>query len=356
MRRSLRRRHGEVMFTRPGHPRIPGLEVACVFLTVVAAAIALRGRDRGSPAEVVPPGPAGPVIVAGNASGRLTLSGDDLYWTTGGRFAGVYRTSLAGTRTAPTLLESGAGRPRTAFGAVATTGAGRDYVVVNDAATGTSRIRRLPGADGPAATIAVSPGWAGNSDLLTDGVRLYWTAAAGVRSVPVTGGPVQTLATGATIGDLGLDTDRIYYAAGHAVRSVAKTGGTPRTEVPTTRAVVSLHVQASSRPVVSWAEADGAIRTRTAGSAVVEYRAAVPRRHPVDVVYDGRRMLWSDCADSRCRMYAYADGVMATVDLDAVPHDLASDGQTTYFICAGQLLQYQAPTRGHIRHTNHFTG
>jgi hypothetical protein len=47
---------------------------------------------------------------------------------------------------------------------------------------------------------------------------------------------------------------------------------------------------------------------------------------------------------------------MATVDLDAVPHDMASDGQTTYFICAGQLQRYLAPIRGHIRHSLHSAG
>jgi hypothetical protein len=93
-------------------------------------------------------------------------------------------------------------------------------------------VMKVPLAGGAVTTLASSPG---ASSLAIDATNVYFSDGyegddAGVRSVPLQGGPVTALSTGiAGVGGLVVDAARIYWVQGNAVVSMPLGGGGPTT-------------------------------------------------------------------------------------------------------------------------------
>jgi hypothetical protein len=298
------------------------IDILAVAVVALCAAVAVRHQQTSTDL------PATPAVLARNQPIRVTSAGGRLFWTTASRAFFDHQRTI------------GRATSGTTFGAIAVDRTA--YVVVNHPQRHTSWISRL----GPAAVVAASPGWIGERDLITDGTSLFWADEGGVRAVPLTGGPVLTLAATASAAEIGADADRIYFADGRTLRSVAKTGAALRTEIAAAHRIVAFSIRPG---VVSWAESDGSVRQRAGGTEPVEYAGAATGREITDVTFDGRRLLWAYCWKA-CRLAQHLEGVTSTADLAGPARDLISDGISTVLICDGQLQRHtQLPPRPRFR-------
>jgi hypothetical protein len=297
------------------------IDILAVAVVAVCAAVAVRHQQTS--ADV----PATPVVLARNHPIRMTSAGDRLFWTTASRAFADHGRTL------------GRAPSGTTFGAIAVDRTA--YVVVNHPHRHASWISRL----GPASVVAASPGWIGERDLIADRTSLFWADEGGVRSVPLTGGPVRTLAATTSAGEIGADPDRIFFADGSAIRSVAKAGGPVRVEIGAAHRIVAFSIRPG---VVSWGESDGSVRQRAGRAEPVEYAAPAAGRVITDVISDGRRLLWAYCWKA-CRLAQHLDGVTSTSGLAGPARDLVADGISTVLICDGQLQRHtQLPPRPRI--------
>src|SRR5882724_1648899 len=142
------------------------------------------------------------------------------------------------------------------------------YFVANYSDFGfrTSQIKRVPLAGGGAVILATSPAFIGSRDLLTDGSRLFWVDAGGIRSMSIFGGAVQTLLTSSTVSRISLDPGFVYYAEGNRISRVAKAGGASTSLIITPNIVTALY--ADLRPSLTylfWGEKGGAVRSAAPG-------------------------------------------------------------------------------------------
>jgi hypothetical protein len=178
-----------------------------------------------------------------------------------------------------------------------------------------SQIKRIPlgsvTPNGQATIMANCPAPVEFGDLVTDGSFLCWADHEGIRSMPIGGGQVTTLAAGNNL-HLSVLGRTLYYTDGNAILSVPTGGGTPSTVVGNRLSpITALHVLEVPRPnkvaerletpgqpidpleelVLIWGEADGGIHS-TYGD-ITTY----PEPNPsvsVDAVYaTEQRALWS---------------------------------------------------------------
>jgi hypothetical protein len=162
-----------------------------------------------------------------------------------------------------------------------------------------SQIKRVPLTGGPATVIANSPAPAPR-DLVTDGTRLFWVDAGGIRSVPLGGGSVTTLrGEGAFITHIRIDPSYIYFSEGYLINRMPKSGGVERVVISTNGIVTALHVDASIGRLF-WGEQGGGVFSTAAdqlqGSRVT-FQVPSAGRDVNSVGWDGSRVLWSDCLE-----------------------------------------------------------
>ena len=212
---------------------------------------------------------------------RLVQSTGNLYWTnnvvpSGGiGFARVYRMSKVGTPGTERLLYQEAHNGSRFFNAITYAKIGTSffgYFVVNNSATHTSVIKRVPLAGGAASTIVTSPRYISTRDLVTDGLTLYWADEGGLRRSPIGGGGVTTLFSATSLLSVGLDASRVYFSSGTQVRSIAKFGGLSTLVASGTSVVAALNVQRTTPTSIFWAERNGSVRGRFVGGFGVTYQ------------------------------------------------------------------------------------
>jgi hypothetical protein len=99
------------------------------------------------------------------------------------------------------------------------------YFVENLPATQVSRIERVPLTGGPAVTVATSPAYIGNRDLVTDGTALYWADAKGLRRMLLSSGTLQKGFQSTALSRVRVVGSREYFSNGKQVEVTNVTGG-----------------------------------------------------------------------------------------------------------------------------------
>jgi hypothetical protein len=273
---------------------------------------------------------------------RLVQSTGNLYWTVNNPhnlpgYHLVYRESKLGVNgDGHAIYLTGVTGTLGAVTFAKVSGQWRFYVVTTDP-SGTARIKQLPSTPGGSATtVATLPGIGRVGDLVTDGNRLYWADARGVRSVSVYGGPVRTLVTASSVAKVSLSGNYLYFASGRNVLRTNKLlGGLQAVARSTSGTVTDLDVFPTSidRPTVYWGTAGGNVQSQRVGSSVVNTYWAYSGRRVNSVAFDGRRVIWSDCGVSNCAVRWYHLGFRFTVPSGAATgvHDLQGDSAGMYW-------------------------
>ena len=208
------------------------------------------------------------------------------------------------------------------------------YFVVNNSATHTSVIKRVPLAGGAATTIVTSPRYISTRDLVTDGLTLYWADEGGLRRSPIGGGGVTTLFAGTSLLSVGLDASRVYFSSGTQVRSIAKFGGLSTLVASGTSVVAALNVQRTTPTSIFWAERNGSVRGRFVGGFGVTYQEpSTTGRRASSVSVTGSRIFWTDCAFtlSDCRARARNGSVTVSVPAGSLADDAQGDASAMFW-------------------------
>jgi len=309
---------------------------------------------------LVEPGPflalAGQSTLSFTSPRGLIASTGNLYWTStlydefGPDSAVVWRASKGNVPGSEFPLYSESGDDRF-FGAIvyANPGAFFGYFVANYIGPGgiTSQIKRVPLTGGPAVVIASSPAPIASRDLVTDGTRLFWVDAGGIRSVALAGGAVTTLRSSTVITRLRVDSSFIYYGEEFLIFRMPKAGGIGSVVVSTSGRVSALHVD----PAIGWlfwGEIGGGVRatpsTQSGGGAQATYQASIAGRDVTSVGWDGSRVLWTDCAqpgNTSCRVMKRQAGINQTLSASGVGNGfLQWDTASLYWGDAGALRKF----------------
>jgi len=245
-------------------------------------------------------------IVAYSSPNGLIASTGNLYWTSkiydefGSDISAVWRAGKNNVPGNEIVLYREHGDDRY-FGDIvyANPGAFYGYFVANYQTAGglISQIKRVPLTGGPATVIANSPAPMAR-DLVTDGTRLFWVDAGGIRSVPLGGGSVTTLrGEGAYITHIRIDSSYIYFSEQYLILRMPKSGGSERVVISTNGIVTALHVEPSIGRVF-WGEQGGGVFSTSANQVQgprVTFQASSAGRDVTSVGWDGARVLWSDC-------------------------------------------------------------
>jgi hypothetical protein len=279
------------------------------------------------------PASAGPLTLAYSSPSGLVSSTGNLYWTSaaidefGPDSATVYRASKSNTPGRESVLyrESGDRSGYYYFGNIvwALTDTYYGYFVANynDGGVATSQIKRVPLAAGSAVVLANSPQPIGTRDLATDGTRLFWADADAIRSIPIGGGALTTLASGGGIARLGVDANYVYFGQRNALKRVSKTGGVVTTLVSAPSNINALYVS-TSNATVYWGEVGGAVRSvPAAGGGVTNHQTPIAGRDVTSVGFDGARVLWTDCAEpgnTSCAVRKRQGGTTTTISSGSV--------------------------------------
>jgi hypothetical protein len=164
--------------------------------------------------------------------------------------------------------------------------------------------------------LADAPAAIGSGDLVTDGARLCWADAEGIRSMPLGGGAITTLAAGTGFSRLAVYDGSVYYIDGATVRGVPASGGTVSTAVTASGPITALwatqapaEVALISRPLMQgpvaegppvfpgaeifWGQADGSVHSIASGRTV-EYQAPAADTTVTSVYSPQTRVLWAD--------------------------------------------------------------
>jgi hypothetical protein len=266
-------------------------------------------------------------IVAYSSPTGLIASTGNLYWTSkaynefGPDMSAVWRAGKNNLPGNEIVLYREYGDDRY-FGDIvyANPGAFYGYFVANyQTANGViSQIKRVSLTGGPATVIANSPGPMPR-DLITDGTRLFWVDAGGIRSVPLGGGTVTTLrGEGAFTTHIRLDSSHLYFSEQYLILRMPKAGGLERVVISTNGIVTALHVE-SSIGRLFWGEQGGGVFSTAANQVQgprVTYQAPSAGRDITSVGWDGSRVLWADClqpGNTQCTIKKFAGGLTRTV-------------------------------------------
>jgi len=173
--------------------------------------------------------------------GALAVRGEFLYWTRIGDHPWtLFRTSLDGSSTIPLLTSSGEG-----YGSYGTTSLAVDdsyvYLVTTSTFPLVSSIVRVPlGGGTPTTMVTTSKEVRG---IATDGTTLYWQESqqddyfygnAGIRKMPVSGGPISVVSDGLGLptGGFVLSGNELFFGeqySGFRIRKISVEGGTVTT-------------------------------------------------------------------------------------------------------------------------------
>jgi hypothetical protein len=309
----------------------------------------------------------GVITLSDSAAQRLVQSTGNLYWTSNGAVFGdggasIYRASKSNVPGQETLLYSEAVTPQTygngnQFSALTWAKIGDGwygYFVANYPDPGMSQIKRVSLAGGEATVLVNSPAQINHGDLVTDGSHLCWADAEGIRSMPISGGPVTTLVAGTTFARLAMYGSTVYYMSGTSVLSVPVTGGNVTTAVsagsPVTAfsvATATIEVELEPEPgrqglgftgaEVFWGQADGAVN-RLATGHVTQYQAPSPDLTVTCVSSTQSRVMWADLyvgpQGTECRVRMSAGGQTTTMFSDNAEFaldDVQADSDAVYW-------------------------
>jgi hypothetical protein len=299
---------------------------------------------------------AGQSTLAFTSPRGLIASTGNLYWTStsndefGPDSSVVWRAGKGNVPGSEFPLYSESGDDRF-FGAIvyANPGAFFGYFVASYIGpTGvTSQIKRVSLTGGPAVVIANSPAPIANRDLVTDGTRLYWVDAGGIRSVALAGGAITTLRSSTVITRLRVDANFIYYGEEFLIFRMPKAGGFANVVASTNGRVSALHVDGGIGWLF-WGEIGGGVRasptTQAGGGAQITYQSAIAGRDVTSIGWDGSRALWTDCAqpgNTSCRVMKRQAGINQTLSSGGVGVGfLQWDPASLYWGDAGALRKY----------------
>ena len=203
-------------------------------------------------------------VVAISSPSGLVASTGNLYWTSksfnefGSDTSTVWRAGKNNVPGNEIALYQESGDDRF-FGDIvfANPGAFFGYFVASYQTPGglKSQIKRVPLTGGAAVVIADTPAPKAR-DLLTDGTKLFWIDAGGIRSVPIGGGPITTLFSDGFVGRISLDGSFVYFGEEFLIMRIPKNGGSFETIARTNGRVSALHVDGTIGWVF-WGEKGG---------------------------------------------------------------------------------------------------
>lgn len=155
------------------------------------------------------------------------------------------------------------------------------------------------------------PATIGLGDLVTDGSFLCWADSEGIRSMPIGGGTVTTLAAGSGFARLSVLGGTLYYIDGTRIFSVPMGGGTPSNVLGTRLfPITALHVMEAPPPValaerpetpgpptvpnvaLVWGRADGAVLGMFRDGEPTFYQEPAADTNVLSVYSTGGRVLW----------------------------------------------------------------
>jgi hypothetical protein len=307
---------------------------------------------------------SGSTVLSDIWAARLIQSTGNLYWSANGAaFDGdqscIYRASKSSSPGEEIQLyaEPEAGNPTDLFEALTFAKVDDDfygYFVANYPSM--SQIKRIPLAGGPAVVLADSPATIGHGDLVTDGAFLCWADSEGIRSMPIGGGTVATLAAGQGFARLAVLGGTLYYIDGDAILSVPTGGGTPDNVVGTRLfPITALHVL-EAQPTVAlaerpespglptvpdvalvWGRADGSVYGMARGQTTT-YQEPTADTTVVSVYSTGARVLWSDLYNGpkgfACHVWMWYGGTTTTLystNSEISITDVLADDEAAYW-------------------------
>jgi hypothetical protein len=224
-----------------------------------------------------------PLLLSFNAPAAIRQSTGNLYWTAnassefGGYTAKVFRASKSNTPGNEAVLYAEASSTPVTFGALTyaeVNGTFFAYFVANYGSV--SQIKRVPLTGGTATVMATSPASIGTRQTLqTDAIlprgrvhdRLYWADATGIRSMPLVGGAITTLASISSVTNLVIDSDLAYVASGSTIFTIPKAGGTLQARAAGASTITSLDILPDSgsyerQSYLVWSELGGKVFKR----------------------------------------------------------------------------------------------
>ena len=310
---------------------------ARVAASVVASAVAVGGLGVANAAA------ATPTVLSYQTPSRLIQSTGNLYWTSNLYNPGsstpyesfVWRASKTNEPGQEIELFSQLRSKPGSFGDITyaqVAGNWYGYFVANYPKAGISRIERI-GLTPTASAYIVKDNLPpiGQNDLVTDGSYLYWADGSAIRKMPIAGGAIKVLASGANFSHVGLDATNVFYSAGSQIWSVPKSGGTATELVSapgTSISAMSVDDQYGYDELI-YGETNGSVTERVYLSPTdVELDVIAPPRAGITItrvtLQEGTSPHWGECSGSFCDI----DGTTPT---SGVPVDVQGDGNDIYW-------------------------
>jgi hypothetical protein len=310
---------------------------ARVAASVVASAVAVGGLGVANAAA------ATPTVLSYQTPSRLIQSTGNLYWTSNLYNPGsstpyesfVWRASKTNEPGQEIELFSQLRSKPGSFGDITyaqVAGNWYGYFVANYPKAGISRIERI-GLTPTASAYIVKDNLPpiGQNDLVTDGSYLYWADGSAIRKMPIAGGAIKVLASGANFSHVGLDATNVFYSAGSQIWSVPKSGGTATELVSapgTSISAMSVDDQYGYDELI-YGETNGSVTERVYLSPTdVELDVIEPPRAGITItsvtLQEGTSPHWGECSGSFCDI----DGTTPT---SGVPVDVQGDGNDFYW-------------------------
>lgn len=268
---------------------------------------------------------------------RLAPSTGNLYWTAGPGNDGIGQVWRASKQNAPgqeTLLYQEQHKYPTDFEALTwalVNGQYYGYFVANYPTLHRSVIKRVPLAGGQAVTVAQSPNYVGNRDLVNDGTYLYWADAKGLRRVKIGGGTVKTLVSGTGFSHVGLDATRVFYTSGPDIDTIPKSGGVPSLWVADTATITAMSVDANDE-VVRYGDANGAVMQYPwVYPGVFYYQQPGGGQTITSVALGDSTVYWGECAAGGCRIAWWQNIGQGSSATNGAPIDISGDASGAYY-------------------------
>ncbi|HEY3774521.1 MAG TPA: hypothetical protein VGL69_16080 [Solirubrobacteraceae bacterium] len=297
----------------------------------VCAASAVAAVGIGAPAS------ADAGVLSYSQPHRVTPSTGNLYWTAGpgnDALGQVWRASKQNAPGQETLLYQEQHKYPTDFEAITwafVNGQYYGYFVANYPTLNRSVIKRVPLSGGQAVTVAQSPAYVGNRDLVNDGTYLYWADKKGIRRVKIGGGTVKTLVSGTSFSHVGLDATQVFYTSGPDIDTIPKTGGAPSLWVSDNATITAMSVDATDE-VVRYGDADGAVMQYPWVYPGVFYYQDPGQGETITSVALGDSIVyWGECGGAGCRIGWYQNAGQGSWATNGAPVDISADAAGAYY-------------------------
>jgi hypothetical protein len=268
---------------------------------------------------------------------RVAPSTGNLYWTAGpgnDAIGQVWRASKENQPGQETLLYQEQHNYPTDFEAITwaeVNGQYYGYFVANYPTLDRSVIKRVPLTGGQAVTVAHSPAYIGDRDLVNDGSYLYWADAHGIRRVKISGGTVKTLVSGTTFSHVGLDATRVFYTSGPDIDTVPKAGGASSLWVSDNATITAMSVDAGDE-VVRYGDANGAVMQYPwVYPGVFYYQQPGNGESITSVALGYNTVYWGECGGAGCQIGWYQNNGQGSWATNGAPIDISGDGAGAYY-------------------------